>query len=89
MARKRGGRGSLPAGTASSNDSTIFYGVSLGKTPSVHFCASTFINPVLYVEYENVSRRPEPAEVVGPNDSVADVRVSNAEAAPAGNGRWN
>jgi hypothetical protein len=66
------------SGQHTSNDSTIFTGYRWENRfrPLLH---DHFINPVLYFEYENLSRADRSLlEVVG-HDSVSDLRLSNAQ----------
>jgi len=65
-------------GQATSNDSAVFTGFRWENRfrvlPTEHW-----INPVLYVEYENISGADKSIlEVVG-HDSIADLQVSNGE----------
>lgn len=65
------------SGQTTANDSTIFNGFRVENRfrPLLH---EHFINPVLYVEYENVNEADRSLlEVVG-HDSVVDLRVPNA-----------
>jgi len=67
------------SGQHTSNDSTIFNGFRWENRFRPLF-REHFINPVLYVEYENLNSADRSLlEVVG-HDSVADMRVSNAAA---------
>jgi hypothetical protein len=66
------------SGQATSNDSTIFTGFRwenrFRPLPHEHF-----INPVLYVEYENVNRADRSLLEVTGHDSISDLRLSNAQ----------
>ena len=65
------------AGQHTSNDSTVFTGFRWENRFRPLF-REHFINPVLYVEYENTNLADRSLlEVVG-HDSIADMRVSNA-----------
>jgi len=67
------------SGQHTSNDSTIFNGFRWENRFRPLF-REHFINPVLYVEYENLNSADRSLlEVVG-HDSVADMRVSNTAA---------
>lgn len=66
------------SGQTTSNDSTIFTGWRwenrFRPLPREHF-----INPVLYVEYENINRADRSfLEVMG-HDSISDLRLTNAQ----------
>jgi hypothetical protein len=67
-------------GQATENDSTIFTGFRWENRfrvlPSEHW-----INPVLYLEYEDTSADKSILEVVG-HDGISDLRVSNAAGHP-------
>ncbi len=66
------------AGQHTSNDSTIFTGFRW-ENRFRPLLREHFINPVLYVEYENTNVGDRSLlEVVG-HDSIADLRLSNAE----------
>jgi len=65
------------AGQHTSNDSTIFTGFRWENRFRPLF-REHFINPVLYVEYENINQGDRSLlEVVG-HDSISDLRASNA-----------
>ena len=50
-----------------------------GRTAFVRYSGSTCINPVLYVEYENLNQADRSLlEIVG-HDSISDLRLPNAE----------
>jgi hypothetical protein len=64
------------SGQHTSNDSTVFTGFRW-ENRFRPLLEEHFINPVLYVEYENVNKADRSfLEVVG-HDSVADLRISN------------
>ena len=66
------------AGQRTSNDSTVFTGWRWENRFRPLF-QEHFINPVLYVEYENINHADRSLlEVVG-HDSIADLRLSNAQ----------
>jgi hypothetical protein len=66
------------SGQHTSNDSTIFTGYRWENRfrPLLH---DHFINPVLYFEYENLSRADRSLLEVTGHDSVADLRLTNAQ----------
>jgi hypothetical protein len=66
------------SGQHTSNDSTIFTGYRWENRfrPLLH---DHFINPVIYVEYENLSRADRGLLEVTGHDSVADLRLTNAQ----------
>lgn len=66
------------SGQHTSNDSTIFTGYRWENRfrPLLH---DHFINPVLYFEYENLSRADRGLLEVTGHDSVADLRLTNAQ----------
>jgi hypothetical protein len=67
------------AGQSTQNDSTIFTGYRW-ENRFRPLLRDHFINPVLYVEYENISDADRSfLEIVG-HDSVADLYTSNAQA---------
>jgi len=66
------------SGQSTSNDSTIFTGFRWENRFRPLF-REHFINPVLYIEYENLSADRSLLEVVG-NDSIADLRIPNGVA---------
>ncbi|HMK22245.1 MAG TPA: hypothetical protein VK466_07910 [Terriglobales bacterium] len=66
------------SGQHTSNDSTVFTGFRW-ENRFRPLLEEHFINPVLYVEYENVNEADRSfLEVVG-HDNVADLRIPNAE----------
>jgi hypothetical protein len=67
------------SGQHTSNDSTIFTGFRWENRfrPLQH---DHFINPVFYVEYENLSKADRSLLEITGHDSVADLRLSNAQA---------
>jgi len=67
------------SGQHTSNDSTVFTGFRW-ENRFRPLLEEHFINPVLYVEYENVNEADRSfLEVVG-HDSVSDLRIPNAQA---------
>jgi hypothetical protein len=66
------------SGQHTSNDSTIFTGYRWENRfrPLLH---DHFINPVLYFEYENLSRADRSLLEVTGHDSVADLRLTNVQ----------
>ena len=68
------------SGQTTANDSTIFTGFRW-ENRFRPLLEEHWINPVLYFEYENTSADRSFLEVVG-NDSVDDLRVTNAQARP-------
>jgi hypothetical protein len=66
------------SGQATANDSTVFTGFRWENRfrPLAH---EHFINPVLYVEYENLSRADRGLLEITGHDSIADLRLSNAQ----------
>ena len=76
------------SGQHTSNDSTVFTGFRW-ENRFRPLLQEHFINPVLYVEYENLNRADRSLlEVVG-HDSISDLRLSNARAAPIPSGSWS
>jgi hypothetical protein len=67
------------SGQSTSNDSTIFTGFRWENRfrPLLH---DHFINPVLYFEYENLSLADRSLLEITGHDSIADLRLSNAQA---------
>jgi len=66
------------SGQGTSSDSTIFTGYRWENRFRPLF-REHFINPVLYIEYENLSADRSLLEIVG-NDSIADLRIPNGVA---------
>jgi hypothetical protein len=66
------------SGQATSNDSTVFTGFRWENRfrPLAH---EHFINPILYVEYENLSRADRSLLEVTGHDSISDLRLSNKQ----------
>ena len=66
------------SGQATSNDSTVFTGFRW-ENRFRPLLRDHFINPVLYVEYENLSRADRSLLEITGHDSIADLRLSNAQ----------
>ena len=66
------------SGQHTSNDSTIFTGFRW-ENRFRPFWHDHFINPVLYVEYENLSKADRSLLEITGHDSISDLRLSNAQ----------
>jgi hypothetical protein len=67
------------SGQSTSNDSTVFTGFRW-ENRFRPLMREHFINPVLYVEYENLKRSDRSLLEVTGHDSISDMRLSNAQA---------
>lgn len=67
------------SGQHTSNDSTVFNGFRW-ENRFRPLLREHFINPVLYVEYENLNRADRSFLEIEGHDSIADVRIPNAAA---------
>jgi hypothetical protein len=66
------------SGQHTSKDSTVFTGIRW-ENRFRPLLREHFINPVLYVEYENINAADRSLLEVEGHDSIADLRLSNAE----------
>src|SRR5580698_10870561 len=67
------------SGEHTQNDSTIFTGYRW-ENRFRPLLREHFINPVLYVEYENLSKADRSLLEITGHDSISDLRLSNASA---------
>ena len=75
-------------GQTTKNESTIFTGFRW-ENRFRPLLREHFINPVLYVEYENTNSADRTLlEIVG-HDNVADLAIPNPSRGRRSSGRWN